>query len=180
MSTTWDPLTETWVEDTAVQAQAATDAAAAAAENQRLVDLRGTVDDTGTYHALYLNGSENQASQAVSDISRSKYDDWKDRFFPKVDELMNMTTYMNPNLVKDETTNAANLTGKTFDNVAAVQERNVARFGMNQTVEQQAANDSALSLGRTAATVGAVNDARITLKDRDRSIATGGLTTTTA
>jgi hypothetical protein len=148
---------------------------AAEQEAARLKALEGKYDSDGVYHPLTMDGTDHQASNATATLARSKYDDWKLRFFPKVDELMNMTTYMNKELVPTETANAVKLTNQSFDTVTAGQDRNVARFGMTQTAEQKAAQDSALSLGRSTATVGAENNTRIALKDRDRAIATGGL-----
>ena len=133
--------------------------------------------NNGVYTPLTMDGSYHQASNAAAAVARGKYDLWKETFFPKVNDLMNMTTYMNKDLVGQETASASGIANKAFDNVAAGQAQNVARFGMSQTAEQKAADASALSLGRTAATVDAENSTRLALKDRDRAIATGGIGT---
>lgn len=144
--------------------------------NQRMNAVQqGTVNPTGAYTPLVMGTGENAASDAASAITRAKYEDWKNRFFPKVDELMNMTTYVNKNLVPTETANAFKITNETFDNVTAGQQRNLARYGMSQTAEQRAAQSDALSLGRAAAIVNAEDSTRLALKDRDRAIASGGL-----
>ena len=151
--------------------------AAMAGQNQRSTEAAttGRVNPDGTYTPLVMDGGAHQASNAAATLTRAKYEDWTARFFPKVDELINMSTYMNPSLVESEINSAKGLTNQSFDNVTAGQNRNVARYGMTQTAEQQAAQDSALSLGRSAAVVGAENNTRLMLKDRDRAIATGGL-----
>ena len=141
------------------------------------VPTQGSTEDDGTYNDVTLDGSKNQASNATAALVNSRFDVWKETFFPKIEELMAMTTYMNPGLVGTETAKAAELTGQAFNNVEAGQNRNLARYGLQQTAEQQTAQTDALALGRSAATVNAENSTRLALKDRDRAIATGGLGT---
>lgn len=136
--------------------------------------LQGKVDNRGIYHNLIMDGTKNQAANATAALTRAQYADWKERFFPKIEDLASMTTYANPELAQQETDKATQLTNSTFANVANSQARNVSRYGMTQTAEQQQATADALSLDRAAAVVDAANNTNIYLKDRDRAIVAGG------
>jgi hypothetical protein len=145
-----------------------------------VADVGGTYNADGSYNPLVMDGTKNQASNAMADLTRAKYDDWKTRFFPKIDDLLNMTTYSNPELLTTEVAKSTDTINKSYDNVAGLQSRNVARYGMSQAPDQVAAQDSAMNLGKAAALVDAANNTRTMLKDRDREIAAGGVYTPAA
>ena len=135
----------------------------------------GTYDANGTYIPLVAGTGENAASDTSGLVIRANYNEWKNAFFPKIGELMNMTTYNNPGLLKGQVADAQNAVASSFDNVQGGQARTAARYGMTVSARQQAAQDSAMSLARSSSMVDAANRVRGDQLDRNRAIATGGI-----
>lgn len=146
---------------------------ATAEERAAIAAASGRVGADGSYNPLIMSGGAHAASDTLANVTRAKYDDWKARFFPKVGELMDMTTYNNPNLIAQETAGAVNTVNESFNLANGSQARNVASYGMTQVPDDTRAND----LGQVASQVDAINNTRLVLKDRDRAIAAGGLGT---
>lgn len=110
-----------------------------------------------------------QASDTYAQIVREQYDDWKTRYYPKQQQLMQMATngaLMNQQLNRVEANSEQSLRGATMG-----MQNQLGRFGVEQT---QNASDNSLSLRSALATAGAKNGIREAEQDRQMNILTGG------
>lgn len=123
----------------------------------------------GAYQPLVMGGGKAAAANATAAVLRGNYDNWKNTYFPVLEGLLNETTYNNPDLVQKETAAATKQVGGAFNAARTGAENTMARYGMKQDPSTAAATD----LAEVAATVGAQNQTRMYLGDRDRSIAMG-------
>lgn len=130
-----------------------------------------TADQNPSTGLITMGTGPHAAADTTAAILRSNYDNWKSMYFPQVSNLMDMTTYNNPGLVDQETTAATNQVNSSFDTARANQANDLARYGLS--VDPAAARTT--DLAQTAAVVGAKNNTRQYLSDRNRAIAVGGL-----
>lgn len=140
----------------------------------------GTYDTSGNYVPLVMGTGDHAASETTAEVLRGGYDTWKTKFFPKVEELMDMTTYNNPGLIGQQISDAQKAVTGSYTNVTGQQDRNLARYGMANTARQQSAADSSMLLSQSTALVNAANSARTTQSDLDKLIAAGGLPAATS
>jgi len=123
----------------------------------------------GVYQPLTMGTGRTAAANATAAVLRGNYDNWKSTYFPVLEGLLNETTYSNPDLVQKETAAATKQVAGAFGAARAGAENTMARYGMKQDPSTASATD----LAEVAATVGAQNQTRMYLADRDRSIAMG-------
>ncbi|RUR99452.1 hypothetical protein [Pectobacterium polaris] len=111
------------------------------------------------------------ASDTFADVTRKQYADWQQRYFPKLQSLMDLSTsgqLMNNQLTRADATQQQAL------NTATVGSANQqARYGATQ---QSNHSDNSLGLKSALATAGAKNGIRDAETDRQMSILTGGST----
>jgi len=115
------------------------------------------------------------ASQAMADITKATYNDWKSTYLPIALEAMNQTTYKNPALLKGAIGEAKLGAENTFNNTAGIRNRTASRYGVSFDEQQTAANNRTVGLEKSRAVVDAANRIRQRLADRDRQVATGGV-----
>ncbi|PXW43460.1 hypothetical protein DFO54_111146 [Erwinia sp. AG740] len=111
------------------------------------------------------------ASDTFADITRKQYDDWMQRYYPKLQGLMELSTsgqLMNNQLARADATQQQALNTAT---VGAANQQ--ARYGATQ---QNNGADNSLGLKAALATAGAKNGIRDAETDRQMSILTGGST----
>lgn len=110
------------------------------------------------------------ASDTFADITRKQYDDWMQRYYPKLQGLMELSTsgqLMNNQLARADATQQQALATAT---VGAANQQ--ARYGATQ----QIGADNSLGLKTALVTAGAKNGIRDAETDRQMSILTGGST----
>ncbi|WP_409308668.1 hypothetical protein [Pectobacterium sp. B1J-3] len=111
------------------------------------------------------------ASDTFADVTRKQYADWQQRYYPKLQSLMELSTsgqLMNNQLARADATQQQAL------NTATVGSANQqARYGATQQTNQ---SDNGLGLKSALATAGAKNGIRDAETDRQMSILTGGST----
>ncbi|MBP2845438.1 MULTISPECIES: hypothetical protein [Dickeya] len=109
------------------------------------------------------------ASDTFADITRKQYDDWMQRYYPKLQGLMELSTsgqLMNNQLARADATQQQALNTAT---VGAANQQ--ARYGATQ---QNNGADNSLGLKAALATAGAKNGIRDAEADRQMNILTGG------
>ena len=119
-----------------------------------------------------FSGSQG-ASKLLGQLSRAQWEDWKARFAPHITTLANYAT--DPNAAQDAAEQAKSSVGLAFDAARTVNRQNRERYGVTLTPEQQAEQDRMATIGRSAATISAGNEARISALDRQQSILAGGM-----
>ncbi|MCC4269217.1 hypothetical protein LL254_00655 [Marinobacter nauticus] len=113
------------------------------------------------------------ASTLLGQLSRAQWEDWKARYLPRVEQLAAEAT--DPNAALNAATQAKDAVGLAFDSAETVNNQNRQRYGVALTPAQLEAQDRAMKIGRSAATVSAGNEARISALDRQQAILAGGM-----
>ena len=129
----------------------------------------GSFDETGTYVPITMGTGKNAASDTTAKILRGNYANWKEIYFPVLQDMLNSTTYANPGLVGEETAKATNQVTGAYTAARTGMQNTMARYGLTVDPSSEASAD----LAEVAAKVGAQNQTRQYLTDRDRSIMTG-------
>jgi len=129
----------------------------------------GEYDPSGSYVPLTMATGAHAAADTTAAILRGNYDNWKNTYYPKLQEMINQTTYSNPGIVGLETAAATNQVTAAYDTAKTGVQNTMARYGLSV----DPATNTATDLAQTAATVGAQNQTRQYLADRDRSIVAG-------
>ncbi|MDP4546478.1 hypothetical protein [Marinobacter sp. MDS2] len=113
------------------------------------------------------------ASQLLGQLNRAQWEDWKTRFLPRVDQLAAEAT--DPNAAMAAAHQAKGAVGLAFDSANTINNQTRERYGVALTPAQQEAQTRALNVGRSAASVSAGNEARISALDRQQAILAGGM-----
>lgn len=138
----------------------------------------------GSYNTNPGGGSETayspltvgeSASQNLADVTRATYEDWRKQYLPIALEMMNQTTYNNPDLVGKEVKSAVGNVESAFKNAQGLQDRTASRYGISFDDRQRAASDRITGLEKSTAVVDAANRIRQKLADRNKQIAAGGI-----
>ena len=111
------------------------------------------------------------ASDTLAAISRAQWEDYKARFVPLENQLI--SGYNNAGDRAAQMNAAVNLSNQAFDSSVGMQNRNLSRYGVNTGIGAGATRS--LGLGRTAATVDAMNTSRQHMNSRDQILLTGGI-----
>ena len=129
----------------------------------------GTFDETGKYVPLAMGTGKNAATDTTARILRGNYANWKETYFPVLQDMLSETTYANPGLVGEETAKATNQVTGAYTAARTGMQDTMARYGLSVDPSTEASTN----LAEVAAKVGAQNETRQYLTDRDRSIMTG-------
>lgn len=164
-------------------------AAAEAASRARIATLESgiqtqptesSVDDNGIYTPAYNphfvdpeghSGSDKYAQKTRADIYRAQWNDYKERFSPLEDMLINNVTSgerLDTALAKGGTAlnQQFNLADGTF-------QRNNSRYGIGLTPTQQSQHETRLGLTKAATEANMRNSTRRSVADRNMSLMTG-------
>lgn len=152
-----------------------------AAAQQRAADARATTaalavrtsEATAAGNNFYVDPLSGKAATRQGAITKMQWADYQTRFVPIENQLMNMTTYNNPELAGQEIGKAQADTAGTYDNIAGSQAIQMGRYGMSLSPDQQASSDRINSLGKSGAVVDAANNIRLKLVERNQTIAAG-------
>ena len=114
----------------------------------------------------------NSASDTYAHLVREQWQDYKTRFTPWEDHLINLANGQEDNLLSEQ--RASNAVNNSFGLAQASLGRDRSRLGITLTDEEKA-NETRLGAGlQSAATNAAVLKARLHAKDRDNSLLSGG------
>lgn len=119
-----------------------------------------------------FSGSQG-ASKLLGQLSRAQWEDWKARFAPHISTLAGYAT--DPNAAQDAAEQAKASVGLAFDTADAVNRQSREKYGVALTPDQQAEQERVAAIGRSAATISAGNEARISALDRQQAILAGGM-----
>lgn len=113
-------------------------------------------------------------SKVTAAITRAQWDDYVARYVPVENRLMDMTTYNNPTLAATEVSDNVAATAGAADLAGGSRTRNLARYGLSQSMQQQTAASRSDAINRSLSAADAANRTRQNLIDRNRLIAVGG------
>ena len=108
------------------------------------------------------------ASDTYASIMRDQYDDWKNRFYPKQQELMDLAT--SGELMKNQLARVDATTANSVNNAQVAQNNTMARMGVSTATDS---NDNSLGLKASLATASAKNGARSAEQERQINILSG-------
>ncbi len=108
------------------------------------------------------------ASDTYASIIRDQYDDWKNRFYPKQQELMDLAT--SGELMKNQLARVDATTANSVNNAQVAQNNTMARMGVSTATD---GNDNSLGLKASLATASAKNGARSAEQERQLNILSG-------
>ena len=108
------------------------------------------------------------ASDTYASIIRDQYDDWKERFYPKQQELMDLAT--SGELMKNQLARVDATTANSVNNAQVAQNNTMARMGVSTATDS---NDNSLGLKASLATASAKNGARSAEQERQINILSG-------
>jgi len=113
------------------------------------------------------------ASDNYARLTKAQWADYQKRFVPIEDELINSTTYANPQVLTKAIGQGREATNKAFDVAEQTQQRAVGQYGITQDPAQIALRRRMEGLNRSAAVVDAANRIRQRISDRNREITSG-------
>lgn len=122
--------------------------------------------------SLAFSGDQG-ASTVLGQLYRAQWDDWKLRFQPYIGDLASLAS--DPYYAAGQGANAAAAINTSYANTAAGLQQQRAGLGINLTAAQQQAEDRKLSIGRTADSASAYNQAKISARDTQDQILAGGM-----
>ncbi|MCW2484849.1 hypothetical protein J5069_02950 [Candidatus Symbiopectobacterium sp. NZEC127] len=111
------------------------------------------------------------ASDTFADITRKQYADWMDRYYPKLQNLMALST--SGQLMNNQLARADSVQQQALNTATVGAANQQARYGATQQINQE---DNSQGLKSALATAGAKNGIREAETDRQMSILTGGST----
>ena len=117
--------------------------------------------------------SNTYASDTWADITRAQWEDYLNRFVPREDALMNMTTYENPGVVDSTMAIGKQAAAIGYDATQRMNQQAAGRYGAALTQGYQQNQDRRDNVGKSAAIVNEANRIRQELQDRNRQIALG-------
>lgn len=109
------------------------------------------------------------ASDTFANITRQQYADWVNRYYPKLQELMDYST--SGEMMNDELARVGSTQQQALNTATVGAANQQARYG---TTSQTNSEDNSLGLKSALATAGAKNGVRDAETDRQLSILTGG------
>lgn len=127
-----------------------------------------TIHKTGPTPGSLVSGSARDTQAA---LARAEWNDYKNRFFPLEENLINR--YDNANLRNMAMAENHNATNTAFDVDRGVQARRLSRYGTSLSADQQAAQDRENQVSRVAALTDVRNLTRDAYSDIDQQILFG-------
>lgn len=119
----------------------------------------------------YSPSNSHYARNTRAALLRSEYGDWKTRFLPIEDTLLD--AYKNPAIREQAQEQGADLFQRGADASDAAANRRLASFGLTLTPEQQASRDRSSNLQRGLGQVDVFNRTARAIDDRDNAMLTG-------
>lgn len=118
-----------------------------------------------------VNSSGQGASQVLGDLSRAQWDDWKERFAPRIEQLADIAK--DTALPGEMAAQSMTAVGNSFDNSRRSLGMKQAGLGIQLSAEEQGAQDRKMALSEAAAKTNSANKARASTQDMQQSILAG-------
>lgn len=125
---------------------------------------------------LDKNWGDEAAAENQADLARAEYDDYKRRFVPIENELINQIG--NRGLYAENANRASSAVADAYAGTAGEYQRGLSRYGVTQTGEEQANQSRQMGLSMAANTAEAVNRSRANTKNRSTQVLAGGIAPT--
>jgi hypothetical protein len=117
--------------------------------------------------------SDQGASAVLGEISRAQWDDWEERFAPKVEELAAIATDTGlPGELADQSMEAV---GNSFDNANKSLAMKQAGLGLQLDATEQASQDRVMALSKASTQADQANSTRVATQDMQQSILAGDM-----
>jgi len=113
------------------------------------------------------------ANDTWAHITRQQWQDYLQRFAPREEEMIGMTTYANPGIVNQEVAKAGQAAKQAVQNYGGMSRQYLSRYGMQLDPRATAQTERMEKLTSSAAEADAANRTRQTLQDQNRQIAFG-------
>jgi hypothetical protein len=113
------------------------------------------------------------ASGNYANLTKAQWQDYQRRFVPIENELINSTTYANPQVLTKAIGQGREATNQAMDVSEKTQQRAVGQYGITQDPAQLTLRRRMEGLNRSAAVVDAANRIRQRVSDRNREITSG-------
>jgi hypothetical protein len=113
------------------------------------------------------------ASSVLGKLYRAQWDDWKSRFKPYIGRLADKAT--SEGFIGEQSSQAAGAVGTAYDNVNKGMATQRQGMGISLTPAQQQAEQRKMSLAQSADTNAAYNNARISARDLQDQMLSGGM-----
>lgn len=116
--------------------------------------------------------SSKRADRELARIHREQWNDWKDRFLPRLEQLAGYA--QSGELTQRDIDNADSAVTASFDQVRGSEQARQEGLGLQMTDRQRAASEREMGLNEAATRASMRNQARIAGEDRDMQILAGG------
>ena len=128
-----------------------------------------------TVRSTFNSFPSGKAEHIMSELYRREFEDYKKRFYPHEDKLIDFAT--NSQTVDD----ALQRTSASFDNAARLADSSFAqhkqRYGINETARQKINRERTTSLNNAAARVYGLNQTRRAVEDLQNQVLSGDMAT---
>ncbi|HDC2546223.1 TPA: hypothetical protein O7139_005374 [Salmonella enterica] len=118
---------------------------------------------------LFARFGKHYASDTFAQITREQYDDWVNRYYPKLETLMDLGT--SNQLMNAQLGRTGGIAAQSLRSAQLGLNNQMARYG---TIRPQNPQDNTLGLRSALAMAGAKNGIREAQQDRQMNILTGG------
>ncbi|WP_045405398.1 hypothetical protein [Vibrio jasicida] len=112
------------------------------------------------------------AEQTYTDLYRAMYEDWKNRFEPYQQVLMDAAT--STEMLDEQLSRISATTERTKMQASQTAEMNRNRLGLQQSATQKAASDNRMGISAALGDINAKNSAREAAYENYQSVMTGG------
>lgn len=109
--------------------------------------------------------------ETLASLSRAEWEDWKSRFMPRLDSLVQHA--QSGDLTQVNQQQAVDAMGRSFGIQRETQQRHLGDLGIQMSERQQAAHDRRMGVQEAAATASVKNQSAIAGKDRDMKVLAG-------
>lgn len=113
------------------------------------------------------------ASSVLGQLYRAQWEDWKTRFQPYVSKLADIAS--DKDYAAGQGANAAAAVNTSYANAQQGLQTQRAGLGVNQTEAQKFAEQRKMSIGQSADSASAYNEAKISARDMQDKVLAGGM-----
>jgi hypothetical protein len=114
-----------------------------------------------------------KAEDNYAKLTRAQWEDYKRRFVPIENELINSTTYANPQVLTTAIGQGRDAANQAINVSEQTQQRAVGQYGITQDPSEIALRRRMEGMNRSTAVVDAANRIRQRVSDRNREITSG-------
>ncbi len=118
-------------------------------------------------------GKGGDAHDQLGRVHRQQWEDYKRRFRPVEDALMDMTN--DPEAESRMRGQVSQDMGQAYDSMAGQRQRRMEGYGLSVTGDQKQSLGRQNALDQAAATAGGMNTGRTAIEDRNQAAMVGGL-----